>query len=198
MGIIVNASEPTLDLILYGDKSNIVSNYLSRQLQNLQPAYNEFSARIHNAMQTSYDYVNDRLLHYGLINQLNQSGVQVIDNYYSDLLTFNQLREANVTMQRWIMSHPEVRQLYLDGNLKGYPDTYINVSGETIGDSDYSYRRVMDGVLQDTENGYRINHYLEDLHIGDKELEHFEKVRILNTYDAIDYILKTNDFDFTM
>ena len=197
MGIVMELSEPALDLALYGDKSGILNNYLSQQLQNIKPAYNEFSNRIYQCLQSSYNFVNNQMVKYGLLNQLDSNGIQALDNYYTDLTSFIALQNANATMQRWIMAHPDVRKLYLDQKIDGYSGSYQNVFGKEIGEDDYNYRRVMDGVMCDEGDITVVRQYLDDLLEGDRELNHYEKVKILHTYDAIDYLLKECKFDFT-
>lgn len=198
MGQVLRISEPALDMVLYGNKSELINNYLVQQMQHIKPAFNEFSNRIYQNLQTSYNFINDKLVQYGILNQLQSQGVQVVDNYYMELNNFHALQNANLTMQRWVMSHPAVRQLYLDQNIDGYSDTYKNVFGKGVGEDDYNHRRVMDGVVQDDGNGYVIKHYIEDLMPGDKELSHYEKVQILHTYDTINHIVTSCKFDFTI
>jgi len=198
MGQVLNISEPALDLVLYGNKSNILNNYIAQQLQQVRPAFNEFSNRIYQSLQNSYNFINDKMVQYGLMNQLVNSGIQVVDNYYVALNSFTELQNANPTMQRWVMCHPHTRQLYLDQNIDGYSDSYRNVFGKGVGEQDYNYCLVMDGVVQDTDNGFVVKHYIQDLLPGDKELVHFEKMPILHTHDCMDYIIETCKFDFTV
>ena len=153
MGIVVNVPQAGLDMILYGDKSNVISNYLYQQMQAMPQAFNDFSQRVCNAMSTSYNYVNDKLTQYGILNKLQESGLVVIDNYYQELLTFQQLQNANLTMQRWVMAHPQIKQMYVDQNLDGYSGSYVNISGKSVGEDDYNYRRVMDGAVIPPEDG---------------------------------------------
>lgn len=198
MGQVYNVPEAGLDMVLYGDKSNLISNYLYTQMQAIPQAYNEFSDRVKNALTTSYNFVNDKLTQYGILNKLENTGLKIIDNYYEELLTFQNLQTANLTMQRWVMTHPKVKQMYIDQNIDGYSDSYKNITGKTVGENDYNYRLVMDGAVIPTEDGWTVKHHLEDLQIGDKELTHFEKVRIRNTWEAMDWFLSTSDFDFTL
>ncbi len=197
MGQVLTLSEPALELMLYGSKAGIMNNYLQRQMQTIQPAFNEFSNRIYNTIQTSYNFINDKLTQYGLLNELQQNGVQALDNCYQELHSFTDLQNANFTMQRWIMTHPQVRQLYIDQNLDGYSNSYENVFGKNQGEQDYNYRRVMDGALESTDDRWVYKHYLDDILPGDKELDHYEKSIIRNTYDTIDHLLSTCNFDFT-
>ena len=193
MGLVLTMSEPAIDKMLYGDRSNFLATYLQNQLQNIGPAFNAMSERIHGALSNSYNFVTDKLVQYGIRNELSSAGVNYLDNYYNELLTWQALQEANPTMQRWVMSHPEVRQLYVDQNLDGYSDTYTNVFGKGVGKEDYNYRRATNGVIGD--DGYTL--YFEDLLHGDRELDHYEKDIIQNTFSAISWVLNNTEFDFT-
>ena len=197
MGQVLNLSESALDMALYGNKAPILNNYLQQQMSQLQPAFNSFANRIYDSIQSSYNWINDRMVQYGILNQLSQAGVSAIDNYYTDCLSFQQLQDANTTMQRWIMCHPQLNQYYLDQNIDGYTGSYQNVFGKGVGEDSYNYRRLTDEVLIDKDDTWQVNYYLEDLLPGDKELNHYEKVKGLHTHDCIDWILETCQFDFT-
>ena len=198
MGQVLRMSAPALDSMLYGNKSELINNYLVQQMQQIKPAFNEFSNRIYQNLQTSYNFINDKLVQYGILSELHQQGVQVVDNYYMELNSFAALQNANLTMQRWVISHPQVKQMYLDQNIDGYSETYKNVFGGGVGEQDYNHRRIMEGVVQDTPNGFIIKNFIEDLLPGDRQPTHYEQVQMLHTYDAIDHILSTCKFDFTV
>ena len=197
MGIVLNVPQAGLDYVLYGDKSNLVKGYLEQQLAAVPAAFNQFTQRVYDSLNASYQWVNDAMTKYNIFNRLRNSGVNIVDNYFQELLSFDQLQTANPTMQRWVMAHPVVRSMYLDNNIEGYPDSYVNVFGSGVGVDDYNYRRVMDGVIQDTEDGFKVEHYIDDLLPGDRELNHNEKVVVLNTWDAVSWIVENCDFDFT-
>jgi len=197
MGMVLNISEPALDYVLYGNKSNFFSNYITQQLQQIKPTFNEFSNRIYQTLQNSYDFINNKLTQYGIVNQLANSGLQVMDNYIMPLMSFTELQQANLTMQRWIICHPEVKQLYVNQDIDGYSESYKNIFGKEVGEEDYNYRRATDGLLTSTDDYWVVKHYIDDLLPGDRELENFEKFAISHTHDTIDYILSTCKFDFT-
>ncbi len=198
MGIVVNTSDPGIDMLLYGNKNHMVANYVSAQLQNMGTVFNEFGSKMYANLQNSYNFLTDKLAQYNIMSQLSTQGANIANNQYESLYSFSALQTANITMQRWVMAHPEVKKLYLDQNLDGYSETYKNVFGNTVGEADYNYRRVMDNVLVDTEDGFVVRTYNEDLIPGDVELDRYEKLTILNTYDAIDWFLDTCKFDFTV
>ena len=197
MGQVITVSEAALPMVLYGDKSQVVGNYIMQQLGQMPQVFNEFSQRVYDSLLTSYNFINDKLTQYGIRNEIQNSGLQIVDNYYEDLMSFQRLQEANLTMQRWIMAHPQVRQMYVDQNLDGYSSTYKNISGKETGEEEYNYRMVMDGVVQPTEDGWVVKHFIQDLMVGDRELTHFEKSKILTTWECIDHVLSSGDWDFT-
>jgi hypothetical protein len=196
MGRVVNISEAALPIALFGDKSSIVSSYIQHQLQNLQPVFNDFSQRVYNSLINTYNFVNDKLVQWGIRRDIEKELQVNTDLSICELNSFEALQKASITMQRWVMAHPEVRKLYLEQNIEGYSDSYKNVFGSHVGEEDYNFRRVMDGVIQDKEDYFSIKFFNEDLYIGDKELSHDDKVKILHTWAAIDLVLKSG-FDFT-
>lgn len=198
MGIVTTIPEAGLDYMLYGDNSNFISGYLYNQLANIPVAFNQFSQRIHDALQASYNYVTDVATKAGIFNELRNQGFNVNNDYLQELTTFEQLQNANVSMQRWVMTHPDVRKLYLKQDIDGYSDSYKNIFGKGVAEQDYNYRRVMNGVIVDEDKDkYRYSIYDDLLIPGDRELDHREKMIILNTWNAIDNILAESNFDFT-
>lgn len=198
MGIVATIPESAVDYLLYGDKSHIVGEYLRNQLNNIPQVFNNFTDRIYQAVQQSYNYVTDNLIKHGLLNRLESQGVLSNQDIMRNLTTFEQLQNATPVMQRWVMAHPEVKQLYIDQNIDGYSNTYINVFGDGVGEQDYNWRRIMSGVSQDNGVISWVKFYNDNLLEGDRELTHSEKVIALTTHDAIDLILKNNPYDFTL
>ena len=179
MGLVLSMSEPAIDKMLYGDRSNFLATYLQNQIQAIGPAFNDMSQRIYSALNNSYNFVTDKLLQFGIRNELASAGVNYLDNYYQELLTWQALQQANPTMQRWVMSHPQVRQHYLDQNLDGYSDSYSNVFGKEVGKEDYNYRRATSGVMGD--DGYSL--YFEDLMLLLQETSNFNDFSHLKKWD---------------
>jgi hypothetical protein len=100
-------------------------------------------------------------------------------------------------MQRWIMAHPGVRDSYVNQNCEGYSGTYVNMFGDNVGSNHYDYRRVMDGVPIEEEDGFCLQYFHETLLQGDRELEYGEKMAIVKTWGVIDWMLENSQFDFT-
>lgn len=197
MGTVHTIPESALDYVMYGDKSNIVSNYLQSQMQNMAKFVNPLTDRIYAAMQSSYNYVNDSLVKTGILSSLRSTGVAVTDDFFAVLTTVEDFRTANTTMQRWIMAQPTIRQHYLDQNADGYSDTYQNVFGKEVGEDDYNYRMVMSGVVVDTDEHTSYSMYHDSPYPGDRRLTYEEKMTVLSTWDHLQAIMDSSVIDFT-
>jgi hypothetical protein len=197
MGMVYTVPEAALDYVLYGDNSAAVSNYLQHQMKSMQGMINPVTDKIYNAMLSSYNYVNDNLIKTGIMSSLRQNHVQANNDYFEVLTNPDQLRNANATMQRWVMAHPGVKAHYLAQNVDGYSDSYTNVFGKGLKEDDYNYRQVMNGVLVDHEEFSEYSLYYDHLHPGDRLLTYDEQMTVLSTWDHIDHILKTSGIDFT-
>jgi hypothetical protein len=114
-----------------------------------------------------------------------------------ELKTLEELQAAQPTMQRWLMSNPTIRELYLQQRCHGFKDTYHDPNPEGLRATDYNWRRVMTGVVEETEGGdWTTTQYLEELLPDDVELTHDQKVDILSTWDVANLFLSTG-FDVT-
>lgn len=200
MGIVVDVSAPTLDYVLYGDNSNVVTNYLTSQLNSFTGHLSDLGRSIYNRLETSRDFINSSLTQFQIRNELGTQlqSVMIDQEYIKELLILEEIKQASLTMQRWVMANPQVKQLYVDQDIDGYSNTYVNHFGDGVGKDDYNYRRVMDGVIVDKDDGsWEVNHYFEELLPGDRELTLFEKANVLNTWSYMEWLLENNKIDFT-
>ena len=55
----------------------------------------------------------------------------------------------------------------------------------------------MSGVVVETDDGWYVNHYIDDLKDGDRELSDHNKVDILSTWKVVEMFMKENDQDPT-
>lgn len=113
------------------------------------------------------------------------------------LKTTAELQHAPLKMQRWIMAQPTVRTWYQQQRLEGYDKTYLDVHEGDIGETHYDYRRVMNGVVVEEEDGWSATTYYDELIDGDIELTFEEQHDILNTWEWVKSYLKPGNEDPT-
>lgn len=96
------------------------------------------------------------------------------------------LQQAPVLMHRYLMAHTGIRELYHKGHCDGYSDTYVDMEPGKIGEDHYDYRRVMNGVVVDNENGgWGWTEYHEELIPGDSELDDYDQGVVLRSWDQL-------------
>jgi len=120
-------------------------------------------------------------------------------NLIQPLRSLESLQTAGPVMQRWIMAEPTLRQRYLNQEVEGYDDQYINHHGDAVGRDHYDYRRVMNGIVETTndDEDWVARIYIDDLEEGERELNFHEKLDILDTWDLVKHYLEEGDEDPT-
>lgn len=200
MAIIVSSSSTGIDYALYGDKSYVVAGYVQQQLQQMPMYASPYQERMQQSLQSSYNYLTDSAVKHDIVRSLRTAGVDLGENFIMELRTFEELQSANLTMQRWVMADPFVRQLYLNQNVDGYSDTYLNTSDKYIAERDYHYQLAMSGVPVEVGSGMtmtRFYHAEDDLREGDRKLSHHEKIAVQRTWANARYVASELGFDFT-
>ena len=197
MGMVINVPEGGVDYLLYGDKRGVITNYLYNQLQQLPQTLTDFGKTVYNNVLSSYNYMTDVFTQSNILNQITNQNVSIAGNYVQELNSFYALQSANITMQRYVMANPTIRQPYIDQNCQGYSETYVDLFKGQVGAEHYDYRRVTDGMLMSTPEGWQVSYYDERLEVGDRELDFNDKAKILATWDAMDWMVENCKFDFT-
>lgn len=117
-------------------------------------------------------------------------------NVVTYLQTIEQVQCAPIVMQRYIMAQPDVRQMYLNGEVSGYGESYENLHGDGIAAKHYDWRQVMSDIVVVSDDSWQHTTYVEDTR-DDKELTVFEKVDILRTWNVVQSALSAAEQDPT-
>ena len=67
-------------------------------------------------------------------------------NAVQELMTIDQWQMASPVMQGWLMAEPTINQMYIDGKIDGYSDSW-EMSDPNVGILNQQYRQVMNGAL---------------------------------------------------
>lgn len=107
-------------------------------------------------------------------------------NEIREISDIGQLQHAPLAMHRWIMAEPTTRALYHRQGCDGYSDSYVDWQAKVIGEDHYDYRRAMNGlVVEDEDGGWHATTYAEELLPDDRELDFEEQVDIQHTWNAV-------------
>lgn len=108
-------------------------------------------------------------------------------------------QHAPTAMQRWLMTDPVIRELYIKQRCDGYSNSYVNLDGNAIGVDHYDWRRANEGLINldesdDPDDAWRATTYIEDLRDGDRELDLPEKIMIQRSIENMhDEMLRSGE-----
>ena len=185
------------DALVFGHTSPDTLNYLRNQSSMFETTLSEHGKRLMTKAREAVEFFNGSNAIDFARRVLTSSKVSSNIEYVKYLSSLEEMQKASNTMQRWVMANPNVRQMYFDQKLDGYYESFINIHGTDIKDTHYDYRRVMDGVIQITDDDYYYTEYFEDLLPGDRDLTFKEQIDIIHTWSNMDLILALGKDDPT-
>lgn len=110
-----------------------------------------------------------------------------VKDMIQELESLGDLQHPQAKMREYIMSEPSVRKRFYNQRCEGYAEAYHDRFPGRIGDDDPVYRSVMDGILQEDEEGnvfyMDYDSDFEDEMVQTLEVE--EKNDILRTFDNV-------------
>ncbi len=118
------------------------------------------------------------------LGEISQGG---FSNFYlHPIIDLEGLQNASVEYQPYLMANPVVRQMYLDGRLEGYIDTYDNPEGNVVGLRHQTYRDVIttagNWMYEDPEkHGYYFRECIGD-QMDERLLTLKEKVNVFHAW----------------
>lgn len=185
--------------LVYGDKHPGTTRFLQNQLNmGFSDTLTDFGKQMFSSIHSLYEKFNgENALRLAKAARRKVTGLFQQD-VIKPLWTLEEIQQATLSMQRWVMAHPELRKLYHQQRCDGYSNTYLDMQPDAIGEKHYDYRRVMDGLVQEDEDGtMQITYYYDDVPDDDVQLTLSDKVDIINTWDMISRYLKYTDDDPT-
>lgn len=120
-------------------------------------------------------------------------------NMIQPLRTLESLQTAGPIMQRWVMGQPDLRTRYLNQEVEGYGDSYVNYHGDTVGVNHYDYRKVMNAMVvipEDDDKDWVCRNFFEYVD-DDRELTVHERLDVLDTWDVVKRYLEEGGEDPT-
>jgi len=188
-------ADSEFDAICYGQHHPSTINFLRDQFNTVRSTLTEPARLFMEKGREMFEHFNGtEAMRFArdVVNRVKGVTSINIDNV-KPLITLAELQSAGLVMQRWVMANPNVRERYHNQQLDGYFGSYIDMSPQDIGVDHYDYRRVMDGVVQITDNAWKIVQYHDQLVEGDRDLMIEEKSDIIHTWSALDYLLALNE-----
>lgn len=199
MSAFIMGGDDAFDMLAFGEPHPDTIEYLTECNERVATTISEASRRFRDSVSDMY-----RAFDASNTARLARAVTRKIANIWSDdvikpLLNIGEIQHARVTMQRYIMAQPDVRERYHQQRCDGYSDSYVDDSPKVIGTGHYDYRRVTHGVCfkHPGSDVMQSITYYEGLRSGDRNLHISEQAEILNTWDAVKELLDEGNEDPT-
>lgn len=170
-------------------------NYAENLMSNFTAAGAQFMSRAREVYER-FNGAEALRLAKAAANKFNSAFQQ---DAIKPLAYLEEMQSACLTMQRWIMADPVIREMYHRQRVDGYSDTYVDMHPGTAGACHYDYQRVMDGMIvqNDEEQNWSFTNFYDPQHEDDHVLDHVDKADIVSTWDAVRVLLSMNEEDPT-
>lgn len=190
VNVINTDSLQSFDYLLFPDQNPANQNFIYQQLNRFSDSLTDVGRQFVEASRAIYERVNDSNAIRAAKAAIRMAKGLFHPNAIVYLDNIDNIRSAQPVMQRYIMAEPTIRDLYHRQKCDGYYDSYVDNNPGTIGDNHYDYRRVMDGVIQETTDkdgnyNWVSKNYYEEILEGDRDLSFEEKVDIISTWDLV-------------
>lgn len=177
------------DGLLYPPQNHNTTRFLQNELQKLQQLASSGGEMLqgiyHTAMQKWNEFQN------GASARIAQAARRAVAAQIGDvftiypMLSLEMVQQASPIMQRWVMAMPDVRTLHHRNACSAYDGNFIDHYPGQSGMNHYDYRRVMDGVVVQTDTHAYSTTISEELYEGDPLLSFRQQVDILDTWEAM-------------
>ena len=180
---VIHGGSVAANALLYNEPDSRLKEYISNNLAMAMDATRSIGSGFINTVESMYNKFNNSeivnaatMILYNAGTHLSQDAIHYV--------RYENVHNANLIMQRYILANPTIYNLYQNNMCHGYADTFIdNVSRDTLLEDRIEYQQVMDGLLQfDKEDEGYVHHYSHE----HPDLEHFDKLAITDTwYEAL-------------
>lgn len=200
MATFTRMDEQTFRTVMFGAPHPGTVNFLRNQLNEIN---HQMSTGALGAAQSFFTGAETRFNEFASDVAILKAK-NILQQHSSNLENFAYLREIHTiqqalpNMQNWIMTMPELREMYHNNQIDGYSETYVDDAPGCIGDTHMPYRNLMNGIVTSHQPEHQMTYYYQS-HQSEEgdELGFFEKLSVLNTWGAIKRLMKENDVDLT-
>lgn len=168
--------------LIYKPPTQDVLDYFTTNMSRIADTVGRYSTGfVQGVKELWHRYNSDEALTRSKLT-LHQAGAAIGEDLIYPVRE-SELHNANLIMQQYIMSCPEVDRLYQKDKCDGYSNTYVDPEPGVYGTERILYRNVMDGILQHDQEGQGyIMHYS---HEDNNKLNIIDKMSILDTWDKV-------------
>lgn len=200
--VVVGNSSSDFEALVYGQQHPGVVEYLRQQVYDVSHTLGEAGNRFALKAQRMFEEFNGSTAIRTARAAVRRAGNMFQRDEVRQMWEIGDIQNAPLTMQRYIMANPVVRNEFHRQRCDGYSGTYVDMEPKSVGVDHHDYRRVMSGVVEefvnpDGEDDWKFTTYYDDELEGDAPLLFEEKVEILSTWDVVQYMMRQKKEDPT-
>lgn len=169
---------------LVGSVSQNTLNYLQSQIDRLA-AQGPIRQNLIDKSMKVFNAISSTFAMQGADAVLQQAESMMGLDIIEPLLDLIAMQNAKPIMQGYIMDNPQIYQMYLDGKIEAYADTWVDPEPGMIGDRRQSYQQLMHGVDRPHETQASTASFYAGYQGGDKSIDIRRLSAILRTQDAV-------------
>lgn len=198
MATVLMGGSNVFDSLAYSKPHPSTQTFLQNQLSIGTNLLNDAGSKFMESAQNIFEKVSG-----SEAIRIAKAASRVVNNIWNTnqirkLNTIGELQNAPQVMERYIMAEPTIRKLYHNQMCDGYSHSYVDLEPNKIGESHYDYRRVMNGIVVDTDDGgWYANSYFDDMLPEDEELMMEEQVDIITAWEKVKEHIKIGKEDPT-
>lgn len=200
MATYVEGGADLIDAFGGGMLDDNTKEWFQHHAQTVQQTLTSTGQAFFNRAREMYQTVSESQALQMLRNLRTRADNVWTGNMIQPLRTLEALQTAGPVMQRWVMAEPTLRTRYLNQEVEGYDEQYVNYHGDAVGDAHYDYRRVMNGIVQipeDEDTEWVAKIYFDMMDEGERELTVHERLDILDSWDRVKHYLEEGGEDPT-
>ena len=182
---VINGDSVEFDALVYPQQHPNTLGYIQNALSNIPATLMSAGKHLFESAYQKYLNLTSSEMMMRARNAIMSATNFKQENVIYPLLNVLDCQTSTITMQRWIMAESTTRQLYHEQKCDGFSDTYVDREPNKVGEDHYDFRRVMDGVVRYDEDDLICRTYAETMLEGDRELDPFEKISILNSWEVL-------------
>lgn len=198
-------SPDDFDALIYGTPHPGTLNYLHGHMERLGNQISQFGDAVTEAGRQFWEKSQSMFQRFNSDDALRfaEAAIRRVQAAFQPevvrpLYQLADIQNASLTMQRWIMANPTVREYYHTQRCDGFSESYVDMEPGARGAMQYDYRRVMNGlVVDDPQTDWKATIYFDDLHQGDRELTLPEKLDIKSTWQMVEALIQQGGDDPT-
>ena len=184
MARFIDAGPMTFDALVYGRPHPATMDFLARQFETPTQRLTQAGQSFMAGAAEMYERISSSRAVEAMMQAARAVNAVWTGDVIRNLHTLADFQFAPLSMQRFIMAEPTIREMYLEQTIEGFSDSYVDMYPGDIGDRHYDYRRAVNGYMMENESDapnepeWSSTTYLDELVEGDRELSLSEQVDI--------------------